>query len=141
MKQVTIIFLMLVLSASTFSQQTDPSQTLTKQDYLKKSKSQNTAAWILAGAGTGLVVIAFATTNLSDLGDAINGDNSGLNRGTALFVAGSIVAVSSIPLFIISAKNKRKAMSLSLKNEPTFAPFKIDIVNTTIPSFTLKINL
>jgi hypothetical protein len=141
MKQVIVLLLLLVISATTFSQQTDPPPSLTKQDYLKKSKSQNTAGWILAGAGTSLVVVAFATTNLSDIGDAINGDNSGLNTGTALFVTGGIVAISSIPLFIIAAKNKRKAMSLSLKNEPVSAPFRIDIINSTIPSFTLKLSL
>jgi hypothetical protein len=141
MKQVTTTLLLIIFSATTFSQQTDSPPTLTKQDYLKKSKSQNTAAWILAGAGTGLIVVAFATTNVSDIGDAINGDNSGLNSGTALFVTGAIVAVSSIPLFIIAAKNKRRAMSIAFKNEPVFTPFRIDIMNSTIPSFTLKFSL
>ena len=141
MKKITIVLLLFILSIATFSQQTDPPPSLTKQDYLKKSKSQRTAGWILAGTGTGLVLVAFATTDLGDIGDAINGDNSGLNRGTALFVTGGIVALSSIPLFIIASKNKRKAMSLSFKNEISTQIQRNKYVHTRIPSLNIKINL
>jgi len=141
MKQASIFVLLLILSVTTFSQQTNPVPSLTKKDYLKKSKSQNTAAWILAGAGTGLVVVAFATTNLNDIGDAINGDNSGLNTGSALFVTGGIIAASSIPLFIIASRNKRKAMSLSFKNEISTQIRRNGFACTRIPSLNIIINL
>lgn len=47
MKKIIFCSLLLVLTITTFSQQNIPSPTLTKQEYIKKSKSQKTAAWVL----------------------------------------------------------------------------------------------
>ncbi len=54
MKKTMSCFLLLIVSAASFSQQTEsnPSQSTPDIDYLKKSKHQKTAAWILTSAGT-----------------------------------------------------------------------------------------
>ena len=49
MKKVVLFVVFLSIAFSTFSQQTNPSPSLTKQDYLNKSKKQKTVAWILTG--------------------------------------------------------------------------------------------
>ena len=142
MKTLTIFLLLLGVSATTFSQETVPSPALTKNDYLKKSKTQNTVGWVLVGAGAGLIAVSFATTNLDDFGDSIfYGDDSGLNTGAALFVSGVVVAVSSIPLFIAAGKNKRKAMSISFKLQPVPHMTKTYLTNFKTPSLTLKVEL
>lgn len=56
MKQIIIFTMLLILSATSFSQQSNPSPTLTKQDYLQKSKHQNTAAWLLLIGGTIMII-------------------------------------------------------------------------------------
>jgi hypothetical protein len=50
MKKIMLCTMLLFLTASLFSQQTNP-QSLSRQDYLEKSKKQKTAAWILLGGG------------------------------------------------------------------------------------------
>ena len=142
MKKIILCALLLAIANVSFSQQTKPSQTLTKQDYLKKSRNQKTFAWILVGTGVGLVVVAFATYSTKDYANTLfQQDNSALNTSTTLFIIGGITAVSSIPLFIASGRNKRKGMNLSLKNETTPQIQKSSFVYRYIPSLTLKISL
>lgn len=54
---------MLAIIVTSFSQQTDvTASALTKTDYLKKSKSQKSGAWLLLGGGTTVLVIAAVST-------------------------------------------------------------------------------
>ncbi|MFI5131177.1 MAG: hypothetical protein ACHQFX_14340, partial [Chitinophagales bacterium] len=59
MKKTTVFALLLILSATSFSQQTDPSTPMTRADYLQKSKNKKTAAWVLLGGGTVLIGAGF----------------------------------------------------------------------------------
>ena len=53
MKKIIICFSMLLLSVASYSQQTTTAiPTLSKTEYLQKSKKQKTTAWILLGVGT-----------------------------------------------------------------------------------------
>lgn len=85
------------LTLAGFSQQTaTPGTPMTKQDYLKKSRSQKTFAWILLGTGTAcFAAVAPGNTSFDALGTII--------------VIGGVAVISSIPLFIAAAKNKRRA--------------------------------
>lgn len=141
MKKIMIYAMLLVVSATSFSQSITPEQTLTREDYLKKSKKQKTAAWILAGGGMGLMVAAAATGAKAYANTLALQGNSGVNTSTTLFVIGGITTLSSIPLFIASGRNKRKGMSLSFKNETAPQIQKNSFVYRSFPSLTLKISL
>ncbi len=52
MKKVIFCFMLLVMSATCFSQIATSQQLLTKEDYLLKSKNQKTTGWILTGGGS-----------------------------------------------------------------------------------------
>jgi len=140
MKKFTIILLLLVLSAATFSQQITPS--FTRQDYLKKSKTQKTVGWILLGAGTTMMVAGSIVWS-----NAVEEDGSifaawTTTKGSTLTAVGFFTALGSIPVFIIAGKNKRKATaSLTYKNE--YAPKLVNsfLVNHKIPSLTLRVDL
>ena len=108
MRSTILIATLLTLFVTASGQQTTvPSPALTKTDYLKKSKHQKTAAWILAGVGTLSVILGTIEVN----------PNSGENNNSSFFLAGGLVAIgASVPLFIASARNKKKGMSLSFKN-------------------------
>jgi hypothetical protein len=137
MKQIILFFLLTDSVISTFSQQTNPSPALLKQDYLEKCKKQKTAAWLLLGGGSVIGFIGLATFNFagSDDGDVNNSASS------ILFFTGTAAVISSIPFFISSKKNKRKAMSLSFKNEKMKQLYKSSSVYKNIPSLNLKFNL
>ena len=125
--------LLAILSGTSFSQQTDLTQSLTREVYLQKSKNQKTAARILLGSGTALAAgsLVWASQNLFST-----------SSGPVVFlVAGSVAMLGSIPLFIASGKNKRKAMSMSFKMQPVPQLQKANLVNRQAPSLSLKINL
>ena len=134
MKKVIIFCLLLTVSVTSFSQQTPATKIpLTKTDYLQKSKKQKTAAWILLGGGTAMTAgsIVWASQNIF----------STSSGPTVLFVVGCVSMVGSIPLFIASSKNKKRAMSVSFKNESAPQLINRTIVTRPLPSLNLKINL
>ena len=101
MKKTIIGAMLLVLATVSFSQQTNPTQPLTREDYLKKSKSQKITAFVLLGAGvTTLAIISKGNTSFDVLG--------------TLAVAGTLSTLGSIPVFIASGRNKRKAKMASV---------------------------
>ena len=135
MKKIILFALLLILSARSFSQQSYPSTPLTRSDYLQKSKNKKTAAWVLLGGGIVLIGTGFliGASSESSFDDAYTG---------GIFVGvGVLSAIGSIPLFIASGKNKRKAASLSFKNEMAPQLLKNSFVSRIVPSLSLKIQL
>lgn len=135
MKKVFLSLVIIFLSFSVSSQQTEPKQQLTKQEYLKKSKSQKTAAWILLGTGTAMTMGAsiWVANNLfgPDQGESV------------LLLAGLGAMAGSIPLFIASGKNKRKAnaigVAFNLKIEKYVVLQNQMLDNNNYPALSLKI--
>lgn len=85
------------------------------EKYIKKSKARKTAAWIMLGGGTvmGVTGLVIGINNISLFGGEPNTESK---IGGAMFFAGALSMVGSIPFFISSGANKRKARVL-LKNE------------------------
>ena len=137
MKKIIVLTILLIVSVALFSQQIKPAPALTKQDYQDKSNNQKSAAWLLLGGGTAVLTI----TALSNLGVCIG---PGCTKKTFPVVGvglGGAAIVSSIPFFIASSQNKKKAMSLSFKNETAPQLQKDGFANRAVPSLTLKISL
>ena len=115
MKKIIILTMLLIIATTTFSQQTKPSPTITKQDYLKKSRHQKTAAWIVLGGGllsTGLGSIRFKPN------DTWGGGNDQPTTGSTVFLVTGLAAIgASIPFFISASKNKKKAADVSFRME------------------------
>lgn len=137
MKKIILFFMLLIMSVATFSQQTVPSQDLTKQDYLQKSKSQKGGAWLLLGSGTAVL----AGTLISAASSICFSGCTKRKTPVVPISIGSAMIVGSVPLFIASSRNKRKSMSLSFKNEMAPQLLKGSFVYQTVPSLTLKISL
>jgi hypothetical protein len=133
MKQILIsASLLLIIFTSSFSQSTQDKLPAIENDYLKKSKNQKTAAWILVGVGS-------LSTLLGTV--QVNPDYGENNNSTFLLVGGLVALGASVPLFIASAKNKKKAMSLTFKSENIRQILNSSIVNRNIPSLNLKLDL
>ena len=87
--------------------------------YSQKAKNKKTAAFVLLGGGV-IVGLIGATLGTSDIIYEIsnnNSQNSNGGGGIFLFAIGTAAIVASIPLFISSLHNKRKA-NLILQNQP-----------------------
>ena len=133
MKKIIVGCMVLMLATSVFSQLTSSSSVLTKQDLLKKSKHQKITAFCLAGGG--IVVWLAGASKYMNQEDNIDGG------GETAMAIGSIAALASIPMFIIASKTKRKAASISFKNEPAVQVQKSSFVYKSIPAITLKLQL
>ena len=128
MKKTIICAMLLVLATVSFSQQTNPKQPLTREDYLKKSKSQKITAFVLLGAGvTTLAIISQGNTSFAVLGT---------------FAPEVILStLGSIPLFIASARNKRKAQAATVYFKLEKQDVRQFSGNSTYPSVAIKFNL
>jgi DMSO/TMAO reductase YedYZ heme-binding membrane subunit len=126
--------LVLLLTTVSFCQQTD-THSLTRQDYLGKSKKQKTAAWVLLGGGA---TVAVGAAILDVSGDWSKSETPYL----VAIAAGGASMLGSIPLFIASGRNKRKAMNASTWFEIRKQPFPTStgIALHGIPTLSLKLN-
>ncbi|HEY5968350.1 MAG TPA: hypothetical protein VIU35_10240 [Chitinophagaceae bacterium] len=132
MKRLIISILLLVMTTAPFSQQADP----IIADYLKKSRNQKTAAWIMLSSGT---IAAFIGVSFAIVENDIGDDSP--TPFIVLASAGGAAMAGSIFLFAASSKNKKKAMSLSFRNIPAKQMIGNSIAYRSIPSLSLKINL
>jgi hypothetical protein len=136
MKKIMIYFLLLAIPATGFCQMTNDSVPSVKTDYLTKSKNQKTGGWVLLGGGTVLMGTGFLIGN--------NKDASFGEAGAAVVLGGIgfLSAIGSIPLFIASGKNKRRAMKATTFIKMETAPIlqKQSYVQNSYPAFSVSLN-
>lgn len=138
--KTVIVLLLVLISTAGFAQTTKSAD-----DYAARSRKLQTGAWILAGGGTAMIAggtILLATSDWND--DYIEDRETGKIVGGVLLIAGGVVCtLGSIPLFIVSARDRRKAARLSFKTETVPGPgvSKYGLANRQMPSMVLKIQL
>lgn len=127
--------MLLFLTASLFSQQKN-TQSLSRQDYLEKSKKQKTAAWILLGGGAVLIGTGLL------IGDRQESSFDNAATGGIIAGIGIASAIGSIPFFIASARNKRKVVEVStyleIQQNPVCAITGLNL--RSYPALSIKIN-
>jgi hypothetical protein len=155
MKKIIICAMLLITATATFSQQSNPSPTLIKQDYLKKSKHQQTTpvvntdylkkskiqktiAWVLIGDG---VLLTTAGILAKDSVHILFGPTEKNKDKKIYYIAGGVSALLSIPFFISSARNKRKGMVISFKNQQVPQMQDNSFIFRAVPSLNFKISL
>ena len=145
MKKFIILSMLLIFSATTFSQQNRSYTKYSYLDYQLKSKHQKTAAWILLGGGLGLTVTGGVIAVNQFAEDFTTALFTGKSRirpsGFIMFAGGSVAMLSSIPLFIYARKNKKRSMvaSAGFKMEKT-ALQKYSLIHSSFPAISVKIN-
>lgn len=133
MKKTIFSVVLLLLITKLFSQ----APTLSKDYYLKKSKTQKTIAWVMVGTGTALMV-----TSLFIKANNQNNDDGWLVDGWKIvFFPGMATTVASIPFFISSAKNKYRALELVISNQKILFYKQNFVALKAQPAITLKIEL
>ncbi|MGE5108280.1 MAG: hypothetical protein ACM3H8_12090 [Sphingobacteriales bacterium] len=140
MIKITISLLMILLGVSVSSQEIDTRKPITKEDYLQKSKNQKTTGWILLAGGTS-VAIAGVIIGGNDTGDSddIFGPNFGTSAG--LLIGGLAADLLSIPFFIGSSNNARKAATFSFNQQKIMYPGHNNFAVKTQAAISLTIRL
>ena len=112
MTKTSVLFLLVLITMQPYCQADTIAQPESiKTDYLQKSKTQKTIAWIMLTAGTAMLAGGIITGRNSV-------DDASIDEafdGGALIVGGLVVDLASIPLFIAASNNKKKGLSLTFK--------------------------
>ena len=149
MRKLILTIATVLFFFESFCQQINPAPALTKQDYLEKSKKQKTAAWILLGGGAALMITG-SILSLNEMEDDYSNDpynpfapltEADFDGPEWAATIGIFAGLGSIPLFIASSRNKRKAMSLSLKNEQFQSIKNSSLVSRPMPAVSLRVKL
>lgn len=133
---VLITAFLLGFSTQTFAQE------MSKENYLEKSRKQKTTAWILLGGGVAMAVTGaiLFDENFILFGASDSEDNKA-GIGGAMFVVGGLAALGSIPVFISSGSNAKKAAQMGFKIQPLNSPRYLGNIPKAIPSISLSIPL
>lgn len=136
MKRMLIILLWLLIVTSGKGQTREHDPVLTKTDYLAKSKSQQRTATTLLAGGTVMMIVGYIGFN--------NTYDSNNNAGTDVFgfliLGGFAMDVASIPFFVGSSKNARKAATMvRLENQRINLPWQNASAVEFQPALTVTI--
>ena len=131
MKKSIATFLIFAFFTAACGQETNITiPEITKAEYLKKSKKQKTTAWVLLGAGSLSLLLASIEVN-PDYGESTN--------RAFLAIGGLVMIVASVPTFTASARNKKRGMSMSFKNDTVPRLRHNTLSYSSIPSISLKL--
>lgn len=148
MKKMIVLSLLLAFGSVSFSQQNVQKPKMTQANYLQKSKKQKKIGWILISTAAASFIAA-AVIPKGDLTGEISWpclcqdvyQNDDIKAVFAL--AGVVSAIGSIPFFIVSGKNKRKARAASvfINTQKQFIVQKQVFRNQSYPAIGIKISL
>ena len=136
MKKSILSFFLLFAASLAFGQDT----VLTKEQHLRKSRSSNTAGWILLGGGVGMLVGSVATfeLNISPFGASSSGDNL---KPALLAIGGVGAIIGSIVSFSAAKQHKKKAAELTFGNQRVPVVRQSGFVSYMQPALQLRIRL
>ena len=133
MKKSISALLMLAFFTATYGQErTITIPEITKENYLKKSKKQKTTAWICLSTGALATVLGAIE---------VNPDYSESTNRAFLFIGGLVMIFASVTLFNASARNKKRGMSMSFKDNVVPQLRNNNFSYSPVPSISLKIGL
>ena len=127
MKKQLLIFILAMIPFGGYSQ--TEKQDFSKEYYLEKSKRQESSGWVLLAAGTAMGIGGIIIVNQGDIYSA------DFEAGAVLVLAGAASGLASIPFFISSGSNSRKAARLS------FIPQKYIYPNREFPGMQPALSL
>ena len=145
MKKIAMLTMLFAFVTASFGQQITPKQDWTETDYYKKSKKQKTAAWILLGSGVALFTggLIAHSIYIRPRADYPSAELTEITTGEIVATVGVLTAGGSIPLFIASSKNKKKAKVASVFIDIETAQVLQGTVfsNQSFPAVGVKIHL
>lgn len=143
MKCIILLFATILVSSSIFAQQ--KTYTIDKDALLARSQKQKTAAWIFLGAGSavtagGTVLFVHGMSSIDESNDVIENELQVIGGAGAMLI-GIGAMCTSIPFFVKSHKNYKRAMSFHFKNE--MAPMLVNgkLSRQSFTALAVTINL
>jgi hypothetical protein len=139
MQYVLLMITMLWVTSIGVAQQNPPQYKYSKEEYLKKSRTNKTVGWIMLGTGaaitaTGLIIASSAPEDEFLPEETYTG---GIAMGVGL-----LSMVGSVPFFIVSGNQARKAatMTAGIKMEKEMRLPSNGMGQTAYPAISVKLN-
>lgn len=149
-KKMMVCLLLVATTLMAAGQQTSPTpQQPAPVNYLKKSKNQKTAAWILTGAGTAGLFITLS----ADMSQAVGGGLTTVfslgtvepeyKSYTVPYILSGAAIVGGVTLFLAAAKNKDRARAATtyLKMERTEQVQQGKLTRQAFPAVGVRMGL
>ena len=145
MKKIILLPFLLVLFLTGVCQEKSIPEDLTTQVYMSRAKKQNTAGWVLLGGGFTFTAAGFiggSTRFVNELDASFNGEHDrGFRTSSVFFIVGITTLLSSIPFFVASSGNRKKAATVFFKLESAPSVLKEVTVNNNFPVIGIKLRL
>lgn len=137
MKRIILLLAVTLLTASSFSQVQDTVLIKVRENLLLLSRRQKSTAITMLVSGSTMMVAGLV---LIDQRDKKNSNSPLYDLASFVFYAGVTVDLISIPFFISSAKNTRRAASIGLGNLPLLFPQHNTLITRVVPVISFKIS-
>ncbi len=145
MRKMYLSILLILFTVNAFSQQLNTKAPQTADAYLAKSKKQKKTGTILLAVGATLIVASFIIPRGDLTYDGIcigpyctdEYKNDGLK--SAVLAGGALSALGSLPFFLSSRKNRRRATSVSIKAERFKTLHSSNISSAGFPVLAVKL--
>ncbi len=138
MKKLAFSIAFFFFIAQSFSQ--PPTSSIPSKDYyLQKSKKQKTTGLVVLCTGLGIALAGGIVYIIHE-----HNSDGWLDfdfTGAYIAAGGGAVSLASIPFFISSSKNKKKAASVTLNKTPVLFLQQDGVVSKMHPTISLKIGL
>ncbi len=140
MKNILLAVCMIALASPGWTQVNKTDSSNMKSYYLKKSQSQKKTGFILLGVGLGCAAVGGILAANPDPDEIID-DNT--IAGGGLILGGGVTALASIPFFISSSGNMKKASSFSagIKVDKAVPDGVFRTTHTYYPALSFKVSL
>lgn len=135
MKKIFALAITIILAINNFAQDTNAMATK-KEYYLQKAKNQKTTGFVLLGVGTVSAAVGFIL-----FANNYDSNTSTTDMGGFMLLGGIVCDLASIPFFISSGSNNRKAAEIALGAQQIYLPQNITVVMKYAPAVTIKIGL
>lgn len=136
-----MIFIFLSVAFTGIAQDSSFVSTLTKADYLEKSRNLKTTSIVLLCVGGGLVIGGSALI-VNSLENLFSSDGSGkATVGTVLFLSGIAGIAGGIISAVKSHKYKVKALSMTASSQPVYLSPGNMVYSRSIPVLTISYKL
>lgn len=137
MAKLILLTVLLLSIQSLKCQEIEPSNTQSNKEmydfHYEKHKKQKKTGFILLGSGVAATLAGVLIGSNSDSWS----DEANLGTGAILVTAGALTTISSIPVFIVSGSNKRKAQAYVQSGQYQIIDLTLD--NSSYLSIGLKI--
>lgn len=113
MKKLLLLLVFTGMTAAPFAQDQPAGKEMTRDDYMKKARTQSTIGWLLVGGGVVCFILPATDDGNKNNSAGTETFSIDLDLDGYFYATGAVLIGASIPFFIASSRNKEKAAAVT----------------------------